>query len=251
MILKLAFTAVMSLQFTCCTDRLSSVYILEMPQAPEYWISLLGQPHWKAQWYDQDGKLQSEIILPGRTAEIKLPVTWINPVTVWPFWPERGQISFKPAGALFPFDCSGNMMILTWEAGVDAFFYNELASANTRNEKKIPSNFDWRRFRELFKTDALDSAVIKDPWLVDWNNAAEKSINSNFDKRRLVPQTTDLVNINVPSGVWYGSSPFSEPLSFAQGENPSFPLTSGSNVWVSAEGILRTSGKTWVYTAWQ
>jgi hypothetical protein len=248
---KLTVVFVVVLQLSCCKDRFSSVYLLEMPQPPQVWVSLLGQPDWRVEFLDQNGTKQSKYILSGQDAEIELPITWTNPVTAWPYWPAHNVAPsfFKPAGGLFPFDVSGKKLILSWEAGPESVFYWELMLSNSENVKKIPSNFDWPRFRELIKTDILENTAIKDPWLIDWSNVAVKTINSNFDRRRLVPQTAVLINIPVNSGPWYGTSPFAEPLSFSYGETPVFPVRPGVNLWISAEGILRVNGKTWVFTA--
>ena len=249
-LLKLTVVLVAAMQLTCCRDRFSSVYTLQMPQAPEAWISVLGQPHWRVDFLDKDGNRQSKDILPGQSAEIELPITWTNPVTAWPNWPSHNLFAgfFKPAGALFPFDVSDKRLLLSWEAGVDTVFYWELALKNDQNLKKIPANFDWLRFRELFKTDMLSDAVCKDPWLVDWSYVAEKTIDSNFDRRRLVPQAAVSVNIPVSQGPWYGTSPFVQPLYFTKGETPVFSVHQGDNMWISSQGILRCTDKVWAFT---
>ena len=188
-----------------------------------------------------------------------IPVTWTNPVVAWPFWPDHNLPPniLMPCGALFPFNASAskkntNRLILSWDAGIDAIFYWELALANSRKESvntaRIPANFDWLRFRELFRTNALSEAVIKDPWLVNWRTLAERTVESNFDRRRIVPETAESRHFPVPAGTWYGASPFAEPLIFAEGEQPVFPVRPGLNVWVSKEGILRVNGNTWVFT---
>jgi hypothetical protein len=248
LIFKMMVVFVVVLQLTCCKDRYYSVYLPEMPPLPQNWVSLLGQPCWKVEFLDQNGVKQSKEIPPGQNVEVELPNTWANPVTAWPYWPEfnLGPSFFKPAGGLFPFDVSGEKLILSWEAGVDAVFYRELMLSNSENVKKIPANFDWPRFRELIKTDVLEKAI--DPWLINWQNVAEKTISSNFDRRRLVPQTGEPEKIPVTSGPWYGSSPFAQELSFSNGEIPVFPGRPGVNVWICAEGILRINGKTWVFT---
>jgi hypothetical protein len=241
---------VVSVQFFCCADSFPSSYVLALPDAPEPWISLLGPPNWRLEWLDPGGKRQTADILPGQSVKIELPVTWANPVTAWPYWPGRNIIPglFKPAGALFPFDVSGETLRLSWEAGPDTVFYWELAFANNeRNYSKIPANFDWLRFRELFTSGDLNEAVRKDPWLVDWRSAAEKTTASNFDRRRLVPEAAESTAIPVHSGPWHGASPFAQPLSFAENEPRVFPVRPGLNVWISQEGILRVSGKTWVF----
>jgi len=246
---RLSAVLVLSFQLSCCKDRLSSEYTVELPETPELWVSLLGEPDWCIEWLDPDGKKQSTDVLPGKTVSIEIPVTWTNPVTAWPYWPKHSLVPghFHPAGALFPYDINKKSLCLSWTAGTDTIFYWELAYANDSKEAKIPANFDWPRFRELFKTKELSEAVCKDPWLVDWRSVAEKTINSNFDRRRIVPQTFESVHIPAGSGPWYGSSPFVEPLSFKEGEKPVFPIRPGINIWISSEGILRCSGKTWVF----
>jgi len=246
-IFKLTAVIVMTMQLACCTDRFSSGYTLEFPQSPEPWVSLLGEPQWRVEWLAPDGRRQIADILPG--AEIELPVTWTNPVTAWPHWPGHNLSPglFKPAGALFPLDVKGGRLCLSWEAGPDTIFYWELALANSNNKSKIPANFDWVRFRELFKAETMNTAVSKDPWLVDWHLVAEKTIGANFDRRRLVPQTAVTVSVPVPSGPWYGTSPFAEPLFFVEREIPSFPVRPGLNAWICAEGILSINEKTWTF----
>jgi hypothetical protein len=248
-IFKLAAVLAASLQFASCGDFLSSRYIAALPKAPESWVPLLGEPHWRLEWLDPGGKKQSADIFPGRNVEIDLPVTWANPVTAWPYWPglNLGPGLFKPAGALFPFDVSGGYIHLSWKAGPDAVFYRELALANGENGSKFPANFDWPRFRELFDEGALNERARKDPWLVNWRSVAEKTIASNFDRRRLVPEVSESMTIPVPSGIWYGTSPFADPLHFAEDSIPVFQIRPNVDAWISAEGILRCNGKTWVF----
>jgi hypothetical protein len=243
----LLFALLLSLFFTCCGGFTPSAYYVVLPDAPETWVSLLGEPHWRLEWLDKSGIRRIADILPGESMEINIPVTWANPVTAWPYWPEYNLPAgiFKPAGALFPFDADGGRLCLSWKAGLDTVFYWELALAGGQNASKIPANFDWSHFRELFNEETLNEAVRKDPWLVGWRSVAEKTISSSFDRRRLVPEAAESVSIPAASGHWYGTSPFSVPLYFAKDETPVFPVRSGLNVWISPGGILRCNGKTW------
>jgi hypothetical protein len=243
---------VFCLFFACCGNFLNSNFILELPQPPETWVSLLGEPNWRVEWLDPNGLKQKMDILPGKSMEIEILNTWINPVTAWPYWPAYNLTPgvFKPSGALFPFDVTGKSLHLSWKAGPDTVFYWELALA-CQNNSKSPVLFDWPRFRELFETDVLNEDVRKDPWLVDWSYVAEKTVSSSFDRRRLVPKKCESVNIPVSSGLWYGSSPFAEPLHFTENNFHSFPVINANvDVWISTEGILRSNRKTWMFTAW-
>ena len=241
---------VLLLFLVCCGDLTPSSYTVIPPSPPEEWVSLLGEPHWRLEWMDKSGVRRTADILPGKSVKMEIPVTWANPVTARPYWPDHNLPAgiFKPAGAMFPFDADGGRLRLSWKAGTDSVFYWELALASRQNTAKLPANFDWPRFRELFNDEAINEAVRNDPWLVNWRSVAEKTIASSFDKRRLVPEAAESVNIPAGSGPWYGTSLFSEPLYFDEGEKQVFPVRPGLNVWISEEGILRVSGKTWTIT---
>jgi hypothetical protein len=245
--------SVCSLSFICCGDFLNSKFIPELPQPPETWVLLLDEPNWRVEWLDPNGQKRKADIPPGKSLEIELPNTWINPVAAWPYWPVYNLAPgvFKPAGALFPFDVTGERLHLSWKAGPDTVFYWELAFASQDNSRS-PVRFDWLRFRELFEADVLREEVRKDPWLVDWSYVAEKTVSSSFDRRRLVPKPCESVNIPVFSGPWYGSSPFAEPLFFSEDNSRLFPVTSANvDVWISAEGILRCNRNAWMFSAWE
>ena len=243
---------VLVLQVLSCKDRFPSKYALELPKAPEHWVSLLGEPSWRIEWLSPDGYKQMTDIMYGGALEIELPVTWTNPVTAWPYWPEHNLIPgfLKPAGALFPFDVSEGRLCLTWPAGVDSVFFWEMAHANEDNYSRIPVNFDWLRFRELFEQGILSEAVCEDPWLVNWQSVAERTVAGNFDRRRLVPEQAEFKTIPVPEGEWYGASPFAKSLLFTEGEPLVFPVRQGINVWFSSRGILRANGNVWVFIEW-
>jgi len=239
---------VLSLLLVCCGDFAPSAYTVVPPSAPEVWVSALGEPHWRLEWFDKNGIRRIADILPGESMKIEIPVTWANPITAWPCWPEYNLPAgvFRPAGALFPFDTEGGRLRLDWKTGVDAVFYWELALAGGQNTVKIPANFDWPRFRELFTDGKTNEAVCENPWLVDWHSVAEKTMNANFDRRRLVPEAAEPTAIPVDPGPWHGTSPFCEPLCFKEDEIPIFPVRPGLNVWISPNEILRCSGKTWI-----
>lgn len=232
-----------------CGDRFPSGYALIMPQPPKAWVSFLGEPHWRVEWLDPDGQKQTADVRPGKSMEVEVPKTWASPVSAWPHWPSHNITPghFKPAGAFFPFDVSGDSLSLSWEAGPATVYYWELAYAAEQDSPRIPSNFDWPRFREIFQDEKIKEAVRKDPWLVDWRTVAEKTIKSGFDKRRLVPEVRESMLIPVPSGPWYGTSPFAQSLYFPVNETPVFPVRSDIDVWISGEGILRCNRNAWFY----
>jgi hypothetical protein len=214
--------------------------------------------------------------------EISLPPTLVSAVSALPFWPDRGIVPgiFKPAGAIFPFDASGRSLVLSWQGGVDANLFGERAqayqgteeesvppeetqtetetaemaamewrvmewrTAGVRAVSRLPWNFNWPRFRQLFDDPTLNAEVRADPWLADWHGIAEKIVKSGFDKRRLVPEARSSLQIPVNYGPWIGASPFAFPLFFET--TPVFPVRPTADTWVSAEGILRCNAETWI-----
>ncbi|MCL2252322.1 MAG: hypothetical protein FWC12_10485 [Treponema sp.] len=246
----LTLLTLMQLALASCMDRFPSKYALELPSLPEAWVSILGEPHWRVEWVSTNGQKQiadfPHKIVSG--IEIEIPVTWVNAVTAYPYWNDFNifPAAFKPAGAIFPFDARKNRLHLSWEAGYDSVFYWELAAA--QKESHSPADFDWQRFRELFQSDVLSEAVLEDPWVVNWRNLAERTSESNFDRRRIVSEAAESKQIPVPAGLWYGTSPFAKPLFFADNEPPVFPVRPGINIWISEKGILRISGNTWVFS---
>jgi len=248
---KLAAVLLACMLLVSCGDSTPS-YTAALPQPPEHWLLLLGEPHWRLEWLDSAGQKQMADFLPGQGIKIEVPATWASPIAAYPHWPGKNLPVgfFRPAGAIFPFDVDGETVNLSWEAGPAAVFYRELALANSDNSAKIPANFDWPRFRSLLQGDTINASVREDPWLADWRSIAEKTINANFDQRRLVPEAAESLAIPVSPGPWYGTSPFALPLIFAEGETPVFPVRPGINLWFSAEGILRANGKTWSKGAW-
>ena len=251
-IIKLIVFAALVLQLLSCEERFPSRYTLALPQLPEPWALLLGEPWWRLEFFDPGGYMQTLDIPPAQANGINLeiPVTWTNPVTAWPYWPEHNLTPglFKPCGALFPFDASRNSLILSWEAGYESVFYWELAFAYSQNDSRLPANFDWQRFREYIKSEAAREAVREDPWVVDWRSLAERTVTSTFYTSRLTPEAVQLITFAVPSDTWYASSPFAKPLVFRDGEPAIFPVKPGINVWISASGILRCIGGLFVFS---
>jgi len=238
-----------ALQLVCCGDICPSKYTLKLPKPPEAWVSLMGEPCWQVEWIGRDGESRRAELKSGGKLEVEIPITWANPIIARPYWPNQNLSPgvFMPAGALFPFDAEKDNIRLTWEAGHDAVFYMELAVLDGKKDSKIPANFDWPRFRELFKSGGLSEEVCKDPWLVDWHFVAGKTMSGNFDKRRLVPEKTELKFIPGTLGVWYGTSPFAKPITVENGEGI-FPVRPGINTWVSSDMILMVNGNTWFLT---
>ena len=233
----------------CGESLADSRYILEMPGLPPAWEVLLGSPYWRVEWLNSEGRAETAIVRGNGGAAVSLPATWVSAVSAAPFWPDRGLGPgiFRPAGAIFPFDVSGKSLVLSWQGGVDANLYWELAAAcgeAGQNSVRLPWNFNWPRFRRLFAGPTLNADVRADPWLADWSGIAAKIVQSGFDKRRLVPEARSDMEIPVNPGPWIGTSPFAAPLLFEA--VPVFPVRPAADTWVSAGGILRCNTETWI-----
>ena len=240
--------AVIILMIGCSQAFLPPAYSLKFPQIPEHWEEILGKPHWKIEWINGGGKKSLSV---SETLNIKVDIasSFSNVVIAMPFWPEKGIEAgvFKPAGAIFPFDVSSESLVLSWQGGIEAVLYNELAAAynaggdNSASVPRQPQYFDWPRFRLLFSDTSVNAEFREDPWLADMQNIALRIVQSGFDKRRLVPESRGSLNVPVSPGPWIGASPFSGPL-FFEG-SPIFPVRPTVDTWVSKEGILRCNAQ--------
>jgi len=235
----------------------ASGQVPELPNPPGYWIAILGDPHWRIEWFDPEGRKRSAVLSGTDVPTIFLPATMATPVLALPFWPEKGIPPgvFRPAGAIFPFDVSGNRLVLSWRGGVEAVFFLELARAAAGGlspagnaATRLPWNFNWPRFRRLFDDPALNARIRDDPWLADWPGIAERTMISGFDRRRLVPEARTAMELPLGRGPWIGTSPFAGPLVFEAG--PAFPVraaTKAADAWASPEGLLRASAEAWIW----
>jgi hypothetical protein len=257
----------------CGEPAIRDGYVLEAPPLPAAWQELLGRARWRLVWIDERGVGQT--LETDGTAVISAAVEWASPALAFPYWPGRGISpgEMRPAGALIPFDIRDGRLQLSWRAGAEAWFYRELAAARNAAldevegkakgeaedgvadlkaalDKRRPEYFDWPRFRSLMESDAVPETVRDDPWLVDWQDLAARTVRSGFDRRRIVEQTrAELVapRAALGAGPFAGPSPFAGPLLPAPDAGYRFAVSSRADTYVSAEGILRVSGKAWVY----
>jgi hypothetical protein len=247
-----------------CGEALTdSSFVLELPVLPQAWGDILGSPSWRIEWVNEKGRKEAMIVQGNDGWNISLPQTWVSAVCAFPFWPQKGIGTglFKPAGAIFPYDVSGRSLILSWQGGVDAVLYWELAKCYGKKGQeevqpeeesqeraavtRLPMNFNWPRFRLLFNDPSLNEQVRVDPWLADWAGIAAKIVQSGFDKRRLVPEARSALTVPVSSGPWIGASPFAAPLFFET--IPVFSVRPTADTWVSKEGVLRCNSEAWIF----
>jgi hypothetical protein len=236
-------------------------YTVDFPALPVSWGELMGNPHWRLVWLNPQGVPQVMETDGGGKTAITSVLEWATPVLAFPFWPGRGirPGEMRPAGGLFPFDAPGNTLRLSWQGGVEAWFYRELAAALDAEAagqgKRRPEYFDWPRFRALLQSEAVPNAVREDPWRADWRGIAAETVKSGFDRRRIKVQPEE--ELLVPrealgettiSGVpFFGPSPFAGPLFPEPGAGFRFMVTLRSDTYVSPGGILRVSKGAWIW----
>jgi hypothetical protein len=240
----------------CANPVLPSRYVLEFPRLPGSWAEVLGSPSWKIEWYNRDGNRECTVV--DGSPDIAVPVfsEWPSPVTAWPFWPDKGLEAgiFRPAGALYPFDVSGGVLRLNWRAGADAVFYLTLEETHSRKENAHPQRkaafFDWPRFRAFFASRA-PVKLQEDPWLVDWKEAAEKTINSGFRTSYIKARKQTAVELIIPcDGPWFSVSPFQAVKNWAAGSIEAVPLSEETELWVCPGGMLFLSADARLWVPW-
>jgi hypothetical protein len=235
---------------SCAEGPLWESCRIVLPELPAAWEEILGAAAWQLEWAGRDGGWEKRGLPAGMAStDVPLPEEWAGPVIAWPYWPEKGLLpeTMAPAGAIFPWDISGDRLTLGWQAGVDAFFWRELAAAGNQAGSHLPWNFDWPRFRELLANENVPEEIRADPWAADWKAIALKTVQSGFDRRRIVPRKKTEIAVPGRGVTWIGTSPFALPVQAAAGE--SLCLQAGADVetWVSYQGIVRCTGEAWAF----
>jgi hypothetical protein len=243
---------------SCALQEGEGPFGLEFPPLPAAWTELLGNPRWLIGYYTEGAYQESD-------GELPLPPSAAGPVLAWPYWPGLEPGDFRPAGLILPYDAwspegaADRRLILSWQGGVDAWFYQELerAALDRAQGSGDPEdlargrNFNWPRFRALFSDPSVPQEIREDPWRADWPAIAEKTIHSGFRKQWLTAMETSILSIPVPPGPWISPSPFAPVLNFETGPGV-FPAGPGPAVqaWYSVSGILHCSGESWILLPW-
>jgi hypothetical protein len=247
---KTVFITALFFSASCDEDSvIQQSYRLKLPPLPDAWLEILGEAAWHIEWVGEDGVIRSVEKLPGgRLPSANIMQNWTTPVSAWPYWPEKGikHGIMKPAGAIFPLDVSGSSIELSWNGGVDAVFFWELAALD--NEKRLPHNFNWKRFRELFSGAELPEDVLDNPWIAGWKDIALKTATSGFDRRRIVSQLSSALSITIPAnGPWIGVSPFMPASDWQKSQTVFIKLGSQVESYFCATGTLHCSPTTWTW----
>jgi hypothetical protein len=258
---------------SCAEPIIAPVYRVSFPEPPAVWTDVLGPPSWELSWVDGRGVLQSARYPQGAEPRIELAQERASPLLARPFWPAvvsagketDGQIQsgvMKSAGAVFPFDAAGGLVRLSWEGGIAAEFYLALAKARLAPEngtaggassadKRRPEWFDWPRFISLLESDGIPEEVREDPWLVDWDAAAAKTIESGWDSRRIRAAGRTPLAVTIPAdGPWFGTSPFAPARLWKTGERVEVPAREIPELLLSPAGYLKYTESDYVWHEW-
>jgi hypothetical protein len=238
----------------CDTGVIPRSYTPELPPLPPAWEEVLGAAHWQMEWINPEGSRELRRIDGTGFPEIEVLSGWATPVMAFPYWPEQGIVPgmMRPAGGIFPFDAEEGRIRLSWRGGVAAWFYRELVRAGDGgNPLRGPQYFDWPRFRELLDGPALSGPIRTNPWLADWQDIALRTVQSGFDRRRIIPQATEDLPVILPhGGPWIGPSPFEEPILGQTGKKALFRVTGNVDTYVSPAGILRCTRGVRIWLPW-
>jgi hypothetical protein len=268
------------LVLTGCGDPvIPPAYTVRLPPLPAPWEEMMGSASWRLVWTDPQGGPRTLEIRGGGEAVIETVSEWAVPVLAFPFWPGRGISpgEMRPAGGILPFDAAGSELRLSWRGGVDAWYYRKLTEAGAAAGgnagagtpgKRRPEYFDWPRFRGLLSSDAIPEAIREDPWQADWDEIAAQTVKSGFDRRRITVRAGEELLVSREAmakaatsagataessgsldtgGPFAGPSPFAKPLFPEPGAGFRFTVGPRADTYVSPAGILRVSGKTWIY----
>ncbi|MDR2052424.1 MAG: hypothetical protein LBP80_03340 [Treponema sp.] len=258
---------------SCAEPIIAPVYRVSFPEPPAVWTDALGPPSWELFWVDDRGILQSACYPEGAEPQIELAQERANPLLARPFWPAvvsagketDGQIQsgvMKSAGSVFPFDAADGLVRLSWEGGVAAEFYLALAKARlapengsdgSSTDKRRPEWFDWPRFISLLESDAIPQEVREDPWLVDWDAAAAKTVESGWDSRRIRAAGRTPLTVTIPAdGLWFGTSPFTPAHFRKAGELVELPAWDREipELLLSPAGYLKYTTSDYVWHEW-
>ncbi|MCX7656004.1 MAG: hypothetical protein N2Z76_05725 [Treponemataceae bacterium] len=228
---------------------------IAFPELPSAWKETLGEAAWHVEWLNREGK-RERFSFPVGTTTVTIPwdFSWGTPLWAYPYWPERsippGMV--HPAGALYPLEVelATHHLTLTWLGGVAATLYEALLRYSVGGTLHRPECFNWSRFYELLSQYRAEK-LIMDPWAIDWEAVAQKTVRSGFTSRYIQEAPSEKKILSVPSFFpptqWVPDSPFGVPLFVI----PSMPLELSCYHWVdrllSPYGILSYSQQGQVY----
>ena len=232
---------------SCGPSPIPTFYRVQFPSSPVLRTELLGECQWKLDYFDSNGNFCQKEIAKNSTVSVELRILgeWPSAILAWPYWPEKSLAAgyFYPAGAIFPLDIAGDTIILSWNAGAEAYFYWELEKAQEINSgtNRKPQFFDWKRFRTLLQETAPEE-LIKDPWLADWKDIAERTVRSGFRQSYVRAENRFSKEIIIPhTGPWLSASPFRSPEFWEEGEEVILFLSPRPEILVCPAGRFTIS----------
>lgn len=237
---------VVFLLLSCSFDRGEDGILIVLPQPSALEKEVWGDFHWELETLSCDGFINhgridgdSYCLQVERGAFLAL---WVYPVALFAKGPQALSL---PAGGLYPSDLRRGRLELDWEGGLLAHFFLELVRREGPGGRRAAC-FNWRRLRLLFEEDRIEKEagreglLPRDPWSIDWALAAQKTLDSGFDRRRLaLPKKGRAIVFPAVGGPFLADSPWlrsqgtlQESSFILYGEGIRFHISS-SHVWKS------------------
>jgi hypothetical protein len=233
----------------CKNPVIYSQYEVILPEIPSDWQTVLGDPVWRLEWVDESGNWQEITAQQNKSLSLEIINTKINPIIAYPYWPEKNihPKTFFPAGALFPLDTQNDAISLDWLGGVDAQLFLYLSKYNTEMLRR-PEHFDWQRFRGLLRMEIENEEIKANPWIVDWEAAAQRIAQSGFRSSYIREREYTEIEVSIPeSALWISPSPFEEGKHWQEGERILLKAAKSPSRYVSAKGTLVFTEKAWAF----
>jgi hypothetical protein len=211
-IITISFALLFQAFLLSCSALLPDSYRAALPPLPQSWTTVLdgAQVSWRFQYLDREGRLQVVDAGPGKNAALNIAWEYTSAVLAWPYTSRMEWGTLFPAGAIFPLDVKGGSIVLSWEAGPQAWFYHELSRAGID-----ASGFNWTKFRPFYSEirEKMAESAADDPWLLDWKGIAQKIAARGFKRSDFNLKKSEKLQLALPPELlsveaWAEQSPF-------------------------------------------
>lgn len=144
-----------------------------------------------------------------------------------------------PAGGLYPHDVRKGRLETDWVGGLAVNFFLELLRRERAGGRRAAA-FNWPLFREVLEKGIEEGLLPEDPWCMDLGTVAAKTLDTGFDRRRLVASgpSRSVVLPQALSG-WLSDSPFMRSQGQQGGESVELG-TSSVRFFVSDSALFHT-----------
>ncbi|MDR1932474.1 MAG: hypothetical protein LBQ57_06600 [Spirochaetales bacterium] len=227
-----------------CMDRLVGEDVrVVFPEPPAAVREGFGSPAWKLSLSEADGTVKTIYAAAGETSvSVLIPPGPPAAIACSMMFGGRDDLFF-PAGGLYPHDCGGGSLHLSWEKGFAAVFLIRL------KERGYPVEaFNSGRF---FRETVLRGA--ENPWALDEELILSSLAGLSFRADRIKLLPAHPVSLSLPAGSWLPRNPLASVVRtneegvcdfgyLAEGYHRYYRPDSGgkADIQIKADGILYT-----------